>query len=138
MDKYLAEYRDNIQLIDRLMWPLNQNFLKPSWKPKNKVLRFLYAWQIWYGCTWIGVYIYLIVCHGKLAGMEIISQQIWCVMSVMQMEAKIINGWLQKDKLMRLLKWCEDLYTMDYGKEYAKVVLDVFAKTNRTITFCVR
>lgn len=138
MDKYLAEYRYNIKWIDRLMWPINQNFLNPSWKPKNPILRFLYNWQIWYGCTWIVVYLYLIVAHGKMAGLNMVSAQIWCVMCVMQMEAKIINGEVQKKKLMKLLKWCEELYTMDYGEEYKQVVLGLFEKTNRIITFCIR
>lgn len=138
MDKYLAEYRDNLLLIDRLMWPLNQNFLKPSWQPKNLIPRFLFRWQMWYGCSWIGIYIYLIVGHGKLAGLALVSQQIWCLMTIIQMEAKVINGAWQKDKMLQLLKWCERLYTMDYGEDYATVVLSVFAKTNRSISFCVR
>lgn len=137
MDTFHKQFQSNIQLIDHLMWPLNQNFLH-SVKPKSILGWFGHLWPIWYGCTWIVVYMYLIGAHGKQAGIEMVSQQIWCVMAVIQMEAKIINGLFQKQKLLELFDWCEHCYTMDYRSEYARVVRDMFTKTDGHITWCIR
>lgn len=137
MDKYLQEHKRNIVLIDTILRPLNQGFLNPI-RPKRLVGWIVHTWQIWYCSSWLAFYIYLIFGHGKKAGLELISQQIWCSMSVMQLVAKLFNGVFQMRKLQDLFKWCEECYTMKYRPEYVDIVTGVFARTNAYITICIR
>lgn len=137
MERYLQEYRRNIVLIDKLLRPINQGFLNPI-RPKTLWGWFLHTWPIWYGSIWLVIYTYVIFGHGKQAGLEIISQQIWSMMCVTQLVAKLINGVIQIKKLKDLFNWCEHCYTMKYRPEYLAIVLGVFAKTNKNITMWIR
>lgn len=136
MDKFLIKYRKNVVLIDTFLRVVNQGFLKPI-RPKTILGWFRHIWPIWYCSIWLAFYTYLIFAEGKQAGLELVSQQIWCMMCVAQLLAKLINGVLQVKKLQDLFKWCEECYTIPY-EEYEKVVLDLYEKRDGYITICIR
>lgn len=138
MDRKLVEqYRSNAVLIDKLLQPLNQGFMKPK-RPSSIFGWLFHVWPIWYGSIWICIYTYLIFGHGRLGGLALISQQIWCMMCVTQLVVKLTNGVFQGEKLQELFKWCEKCYTMDYSKEYIPVISGVYEKANVYITTCIR
>lgn len=136
MDKFLIQHRQNVVLIDIILRINNQGFLKPV-RPTSILGWVRHTWPIWYLSIWLTGYMYLIFGHGKKAGLELVSQQIWCAMTVAQVMTKLINGSLQVEKLQDLFKWCEECYTMSYG-EYEKVVLELYEKRDKYITMCIR
>lgn len=135
MRDFAAEYQRNIKFIDSCLIPLNQGVLKPI-RPKSVLGWFFHIWPIWYGCIWLCVYTYLI--FGQRAGLALISQQIWCMMCVTQLVAKLINGVVNIKKLKALFQWCNEVYTTKYDPEYQNVVNGVFEKTNIYITWAIR
>lgn len=135
--KYLEEFRRNVVHIDKLLRPINQGFLMPI-RPTSIFGWFWHIWPIWYCSLWVGIYTYLVFCHGGQAGLSLVSQQIWCMMCVAQLVAKLINGVLQVTKLQDLFKWCEECYTMDYDQEYVPIVNGVFKRTNVYITTWIK
>lgn len=137
MDKFVTEYHKNLRLIDQLLRPINQGFLNPV-RPKSVCGWFLHMWPIWYCTFCVCSYTYLILVHGKLAGLRLVSQQLWFTVCAVQLVAKLVNGVVQSGKLLALFKWCEECYTMDYRAEYREVVLMVFERTNLYINCCIR
>lgn len=135
--KSLEEFRRNVVFIDKLLRPINQGFLNPI-RPTTLRGWFVHVWPIWYGSMWVVIYWYLILVHGKQAGLTLISQQIWTVMALMQFVAKLVNGVFQVRKLQELFKWCENCYTMDYHTDVKVAVNGVFRKTNTYISTCIR
>lgn len=136
MDKFLVQYQRVVVIIDRLLRLVNQGFVQPV-RPTSIFGWFRHIWPIWYACIWLVIYTYLIFGHGKQAGLELVSQQIWCMMCVVQVTAKLTNGVLQVEKLQDLFKWCEECYTMDY-QEYTDIVISVFEKTHSNVMTALR
>lgn len=130
MKPYMEDFHKTMKLADRLLSPLNQGVLSSS--EKTGFFRMLLRlWAIWYNCAWVAFYFYLI--FGERAGLAIVSEQIWCLMSVMQLLAKLINGVVQRDKLKELLKWCEGVYTTKYKPDYE----EIFEKTCNRASFLI-
>lgn len=135
MRNYLEEYQRNIKLTNLLLKPLNQEI----WKPVNVSSVFgliRHFWPIWYITAWVMFYTYLI--FNERAGLAIISEQIWCLMSILQTLTKLVNGYLQKGKIRVLMKWCEENYTIKHKPEYQVIVNNVFEKTNIYIAMSIR
>lgn len=137
MDKFITEYRKNLKLINQLLRPINQGFLNPV-RPKSVCGWLLHMWPIWYCSCCVCFYTYLILVHGKLAGLKLVSQQLWFTVCAVQLVAKLVNGVVQRGKLLALFKWCEVCYTMDYRTDYREVVLMVFERTNLYISSSIR
>ena len=135
MRNYLSEYVENIKLMDWVLKPANQGVLQ-SMVHVTPWGRFLQLWPIAFISFWIAFYTYLI--FGQMAGLAIISQQLWCLMSILQIAAKLVNGLVQRGKLEELLQWCEGIYTATYKEKYRGIVYGVFEKTNFFIKMCIR
>lgn len=134
MRNYSAEFYANLKLCDSFLRPFNQGVLVAD---NSKGLRwFLNLWPIWYSCLWIALYTYLILVES--AGPVIVSQQMLSMFCIVQLAVKQLNGKLQWDLLRRLLKWCEEIYTVKLKPEYQTMVNRVFDETNSTITMCIR
>lgn len=142
MSNYLKEYHRIVQLTDTFLTPVRQGVLISSQnnikahKKDGFICRLLNGGPILYISLWVGIYVYCI--FGEHAGLEIVSEQLWCLMSITQILAKLINGVVQRDKLKELLGWCEGNYTFAYRKEYKAIVNGVFEKANTVISFCCR
>lgn len=132
---YSAEFFANIQLLDRLLKPINQGII--NYKQPKTIPRWIFAtWPIWYNCCWIIFYGYLI--FTERAAPSIISQQILSLMCITQLVAKLTNGVVNYHQIKTLLQWCEDIYTAKYRDQYKPVINGVFEKTNINITLCIR
>lgn len=135
MKKYVEDFNRNIKLADLLLSPLNQGVI--NYKAKEGFLgRLIQLWPIWYNFAWVAIYCYLI--FGERAGLGIISEQIWCLMTITQMLSKITNGVAQNDKLKELLKWCKDVFTADYKPTYQEIVDEISTKASFLISLCSR
>lgn len=130
MKQYLIDFHKTMKLADRLLSPINQGVLSSTEK-KGFFRNLLQLWAIWYNSAWVTFYFYLI--FGEQAGLAIVSEQIWCLMSVMQLLAKLINGVVQKHKLEELMKWCEGVYTTKYKSDYK----EMFEKTCNRASFLI-
>lgn len=135
MRNYLEEYRGNIKFTNTLLWPINQGIFK-SVPPTTILGLVVYLWPIWYNCIWILYYSYLI--FAEKADLLIVCEQIWCLMTIVQLMAKLLNGLIQNAKLQQLMKWCEENYTTKYKTQYEGTVNNVFDKTNIYISLCIR
>lgn len=159
MTNYVDSFYRNMAFAETLLSPMNQS-LKGSVKHPNILKRVLTLWPIWYCGSWVLFLSILIFTQN--AGLEvtqifpsrnypeiqvifnvsyffkIISEQIYVVMSVMQMVVKRINGEVQVERIHELLKWCEDIYTTKYKPEYQRIVNEIFKTTNLLIYLCIR
>lgn len=131
---YLEEYKANIKFTDSVLSVCNQGIL--SRDPRSKWDWMVKLWPTLYVTTWVLIYVGLIIQQD--AGLEIISQYIWCLMAIWQAQVKLITGLLLSDKIQVLLKWCEGNYTIKYKPSYQRIVDNVFEKTNTFIAMCIR
>lgn len=135
MRNFLEEFQSNQRLTNLLLKPLNQEIWK-NVKTPNIIAGIVHFWPIWYNSLWSAFYVYLI--FAERAGLAIISEQIWCLMSILQTLVKLVNGLLQNGKLRVLMKWCEENYTTKYRPEYQGIVDKVFEKYNIYIAMAMR
>lgn len=135
MKKYVEDFHRNKKLADILLSPLNQGVINYKTQ-KGFIRRLVQLWPIWYNFAWVAFYLYLI--FGERAGLGIVSEQIWCLMTITQMLSKITNGVAQNDKLKQLLKWCENVFTADYKPGYQEIVDEISTKANFLISLCSR
>lgn len=135
MRNYASEFAANIKFLDSFLAPFNQGILTRA--PNCSLLRQLVnLWPVWYSCLWVALYAYLIL--SQRAGPEIVSQQMLSMFCIVQLVAKQLNAKFQVDLLRKLLRWCEDVYTVRLQRELQAVVDSVFEETNQTITQCIR
>lgn len=135
MKKYVEDFHRNIKLADILLSPLNQGVINYKTQ-RGFIRRLIQLWPIWYNFAWVAFYLYSI--FGERAGLGIVSEQIWCLMTITQMLSKITNGVAQNDKLKQLLKWCENVFTADYQPGYQEIVDEISTKASFLISLCSR
>lgn len=134
-NKYVQEFYANIKFAELLMRPLQQRIWNTD-NPTSVLGWLINLWPIWYITLWVSIYTYFI--FSQRAGLAIVAEQVWCLMSVTQILAKLVNGVLKKHSLKRLMQWCEEIYAMDYKDQYQPLVHGVFEKTNIFIYLCTR
>lgn len=123
-------------LIEAQLKPVQQEVLNYT-NPKPWSLKWILSFvPIGYICIWCGIYVYLIFV--ERAGLELASQQIWCLMSILQTISKLSNGLYQRSRLRSLFAWCERNYTIRYKQEYQNIIERVFEENNKYITWCLR
>lgn len=121
--------------MDRYLTFLNQSLLNPA-DPKTLFQWVVNLFPIIYVSLWVAFYTYLMV--AERAGLDLIAQQIWVYMSIIQMLVKLLNGVLQTDKFKELIGWCESAYTTKFKPEYQVIFNKIFEKTNGTIALFFR
>lgn len=134
MSSFLQDFYRNILFANKFLRLLNQpiNFHTPRFI----LAKIFHLWPIWYNSFVVAGYIYLI--FGQSAPLEIFSQQLWTVMTIFQVLAKLTNRRMHDKEFQTLLKWCEEKYTLRFRPEYQEIVDDTFLKTNRYITLFIR
>lgn len=135
MRNYLDEYHINIRFTNSLLKIIAQSTIKSVY-PTTVLGWVVDLWPIWYNGFWILYYVYLI--FAERAGLAIVCEQIWCLMTIIQSLTKVLNALAQKGTLKWLLKWCEEVYTTKHKEEYQGIVNNVFEKTNIYIHMCIR
>lgn len=135
MRNYLAEFHRNLDLTERLLSHVNQSIKNPP-APKGFIEWFRNLFPITYCTFWIVLYTYLMFFED--GGLDLIVQQIWCMMSIMQVWAKMINSIVQQKKITELLAWCENVYAAPYKPDYKPIVNNIFEKTNFIIALLLK
>lgn len=93
-------------------------------------------WPLWYNALWVLFLGYLIAV--ERAGLEIIAQQIWCFIALLQVVVKFANKELQEDNINQLIRWCEKIYSNQEKEIYSRIVANVFEKGNLYISLAIR
>lgn len=135
MRDYLEEYHKNLVLIDRFLIPMGQSVLRKD-KSRNILWNLLFNWAIIYCIVWECIYMYLMFVED--ADIVLLSGQFWCMMTIMQTLSKLISGAMGRSTTLRLLRWCEDLYTAKHKPKYQRLIDKVFEETNKYVGLCVR
>lgn len=135
MRNYLAEYESNIKLTHRLLDPLNQGLIKSE--PPAGFLQWTFHYLPFiYNTSWMLFYFYLI--FAQRISLETTCEQLWCLMTIVQLFAKMLNGFVNRNQLEKLLEWCRDNYTTKYKYKYQVIVDRVWEKNNVLIAMCIR
>lgn len=132
----VATYHKNLKFIDFLLKKLNQGILNAD-PSKSRLERIVLHWPIGYVAAWSLFYIYLIV--AQTADMEVLSEQLYSFMSILQALAKLVNGGVfQRDTLKELLQWCEDTYEAEAKTDYREIITNGLARANLNISRLTR
>lgn len=131
----LDDLNRNICLTNWLLWPLNQQILTTT-TPKTVFGWIFHMWPLWYNALWVLFLGYLIAV--ERAGLEIIAQQIWCFIALLQVVVKFANKELQEDNINQLIRWCEKIYSNQEKEIYSRIVANVFEKGNLYISLAIR
>lgn len=135
MRNYIEDFHTNIKFIELLMKPLRQRVWNTD-NPSSIIGWIIHIWPIWYISMWVLIYVYFIL--AQRAGLVTASEQIWCLMSITQILAKLINGVLKKESLRKLMQWCEVTYSTQYKDKYRNIIHEIFENTNIYIYLCIR